>query len=36
VGPVIIEQPDTTIVVPPGWRATVDPYLNIILNANGA
>ncbi len=36
VGPVIIEQPDTTVVVPPGWRATVDAYLNIILNANGA
>ena len=24
VGPVIVEQPDTTIVVPPGWRAAVD------------
>ena len=25
-GPAVIEEPDTTIVLPPGARATVDPY----------
>ena len=25
-GPAVIEEPDTTIVLPPGSRATVDPY----------
>src|SRR5262249_51565578 len=31
VGPAIIEQVDATTVVPPGARAEVDKYLNIII-----
>jgi N-methylhydantoinase A len=30
-GPAIIEQFDATTVVPPGWRASVDRYGNLIL-----
>ncbi len=30
-GPVIIEQEDTTTVIPPGWRATVDSIGNLII-----
>ncbi len=30
-GPAIIEQMDTTTVVPPGWRATVDTTWNLVL-----
>jgi N-methylhydantoinase A len=30
-GPVIIEEVDTTVVVPPGWTATVDAHGFIIL-----
>jgi N-methylhydantoinase A len=30
-GPAIIEQLDSTTVVPPGFTAAVDPWLNIIL-----
>jgi N-methylhydantoinase A/oxoprolinase/acetone carboxylase beta subunit len=32
-GPAIIEQSDTTTVLPPGWRATVDRYGNLIVAA---
>lgn len=32
-GPAIIDQMDSTTVVPPGMAATVDPYLNLILEA---
>jgi N-methylhydantoinase A len=32
-GPAIIEQMDTTTVVPPGMTARVEPYLNLILEA---
>ena len=32
VGPVIIEQMDSTVVVPPGWEAVVDAHLNIRTN----
>lgn len=32
-GPAIIEQPDTTTVMPPGCRARVDEYGNIIIKA---
>lgn len=31
-GPLIIEEPDTTVVVPPGWRASLDGYGNIVLS----
>ena len=30
-GPAIIKAPDTTYVVPPNWRYTVDKYLNGIM-----
>jgi N-methylhydantoinase A len=30
-GPAIVEQFDATTVVPPGWRASVDRYRNLIL-----
>ncbi len=31
-GPAIIEQMDTTIVIPPNQKATVDRYGNIIID----
>ncbi len=30
-GPALLLQLDTTIVVPPGWNGTVDPYGNLVL-----
>ena len=30
-GPAIVDQADTTVVVPPGWWASVDQYRNLIL-----
>ncbi len=30
-GPVIIEEPDTTVVVPPGWSISSDAYTNLTL-----
>ena len=30
-GPAIIEQMDTTTVIPPGFSATVDPSGNLII-----
>ena len=30
-GPAIVEQMDTTTVILPDMQATVDPYLNLIL-----
>jgi N-methylhydantoinase A len=30
-GPAIIEQMDSTVVVPPDWRASIDDYGNMIL-----
>jgi len=35
-GPAIVEQMDSTVVVPPGWRATVDDYGNIVLRMTGS
>ncbi|MGE0768409.1 MAG: hydantoinase/oxoprolinase family protein [Hyphomicrobiaceae bacterium] len=32
-GPAIIEQLDATIPVPPGWRASVDTELNLVIGA---
>jgi N-methylhydantoinase A len=29
--PAVIEARDTTIIIPPGWKASVDIYLNIIM-----
>ncbi|SHJ86087.1 hydantoinase/oxoprolinase family protein [Desulfofundulus thermosubterraneus] len=34
-GPAIVEQFDSTTVIPPGLTATVDEYLNIIINVRG-
>ena len=31
-GPAIVEQLDSTVVVPPGWRAEVDEWLNIRMH----
>lgn len=31
-GPAIIEQLDSTIVIPPDWTAKIDTYKNIVLN----
>lgn len=30
-GPAIVSQTDCTIVIPPGWRGRVDPYMALIL-----
>ena len=30
-GPAVIFQYDTTTVIPPAWRAAVDPYANLLL-----
>ena len=35
-GPAIIEQADTTTVLPPESSAVVDPYQNLILTVNAA
>jgi N-methylhydantoinase A/oxoprolinase/acetone carboxylase beta subunit len=31
-GPAVIEQMDTTTIVPPGWRARADGLGNLILD----
>jgi hypothetical protein len=31
-GPAIVEQTDTTVLIPPGAGATVDRYLNIVID----
>lgn len=31
-GPVIVEEPDATTVVPPGWTASLDDRLNILID----
>jgi N-methylhydantoinase A len=33
-GPAIVEQMDATTLVPPGWTARVDSYLNLILEVS--
>jgi N-methylhydantoinase A len=35
-GPAIVEQMDATTVIPAGWRAEVDAFGNLILEAEGA
>ena len=35
-GPAIIEEYDSTIVVPPGWTAKVDSFGNLFINRIGA
>ena len=34
-GPAIVEGRESTVVVPPGWRAFADPYGNLILSIQG-
>jgi N-methylhydantoinase A len=34
-GPAIVDQLDSTTVVPPGWRAEVDEWLNIRMHREG-
>lgn len=34
-GPAIIEQMDSTSIIPPGWRAYNDPFLNLIVTYHG-
>ena len=34
-GPAIIEQMDSTSVIPPKWKAYNDPYLNLIVTYHG-
>jgi N-methylhydantoinase A len=31
-GPAIVEEWSSTVVVPPGWRLTVDRFGNLLLN----
>jgi N-methylhydantoinase A len=35
VGPLIVEEFDTTVVVPPGWGARLDNFGSILLEADG-
>jgi len=30
-GPAIVEQPDTTTLIPPGWTAVVDRFGNLVI-----
>jgi N-methylhydantoinase A len=32
-GPIVLEEFDTTVVVPPGWAASLDGLGNIVLDA---
>jgi 5-oxoprolinase (ATP-hydrolysing) len=32
-GPAIIEEPDASTLVHPGWTATVDEHANLVLRA---
>lgn len=34
-GPVVVEQVDSTVLIPPGATASVDQYLNIIIRVEG-
>jgi hypothetical protein len=31
-GPCVIEEPESTIVVPPGCLARIDRYLNVVIS----
>ncbi len=31
VGPAIVEQVDSTVLIPPNWIGTVDQYMNITI-----
>jgi N-methylhydantoinase A len=34
-GPLLLDEPDTTIVVPPGWTAALDARHNVVLSREG-
>lgn len=34
-GPAIIEEPDASTLVHPGWSATVDEHANLVLRPSG-
>ncbi len=34
-GPLVVEEYDSTVVVPPGWRASLDSLKNIVLTSGG-
>ena len=34
-GPLIVEEPDTTVVVPPGWAVNRDVYGSLVLTKSG-
>ncbi|MGE0383349.1 MAG: hydantoinase/oxoprolinase family protein [Gammaproteobacteria bacterium] len=34
-GPIIVEEYDTAIVIPPGWAATLDGHANVVLEHTG-
>jgi N-methylhydantoinase A/oxoprolinase/acetone carboxylase beta subunit len=34
-GPIIIEEPDTTVAVPPGWSVERDRFNVLVLTRNG-
>ena len=34
-GPAVVQQYDSTCVVPPGWNCTVDEYSNLVLRREG-
>jgi N-methylhydantoinase A len=34
-GPAILEQPDTTTIIPAGWVATVDRFGNLVITRDG-
>jgi N-methylhydantoinase A len=36
IGPAIVRQVDCTTLLPPGWKARVDRYLNLVLEARDA
>jgi N-methylhydantoinase A len=31
-GPLIVEEPDTTVVIPPGWTVALDTFGNLVLS----
>jgi N-methylhydantoinase A len=35
-GPVVLDQYDSTTLVPPGWRARVDEYFNLLLTLDAS
>jgi N-methylhydantoinase A len=34
-GPAVIQQPDTTVLIPPGWTARIDRHANLLAKREG-